>query len=217
MVVPAAYFLEKRESKHDFLVRELHELHPELQRRVPDRRLIEEVRVSPNYSYQVKQFCGKGFLCIGDSHRFVDPIFSFGLTVALREAEVAAPAVREYLEGARRDEVNPFAGHQLWCEKGIDVLEDVLDSFWEHPLAFAYCVHSRYREHMVDIFAGWVYEEERQPSPAVDSIRQLLDRSGERERSYEEEDLYSIPIGSRYHPERAPIWELSSPVLGLDE
>ncbi len=217
VVVPAAYFLEKRESKHDFLFRELHELHPELQRRIPDRRLIEEVRVSPNYSYQVKQFCGKGFLCIGDSHRFVDPIFSFGLTVALREAEVAAPAVREYLEGARRDEVNPFAGHQLWCEKGIDVLEDVLDSFWEHPLAFAYCVHSRYREHMVDIFAGRVYEEERQPSPAVDSIRQLLDRSGERERSYEVEDLYSIPIGSRYHPERAPIWELNSPILGLDE
>ena len=77
-------------------------------------------------------------MCIGDSHRFIDPIFSFGLTVAMREAQFAAPVIRAYLGGANRDKPNPFAEHQLFCEKGIDILEDVLDSFWEHPLAFAW-------------------------------------------------------------------------------
>jgi hypothetical protein len=36
----------------------------------------------------------------------------------------------------------------------------------------------------------------------VNGFRNLL----KRERTYENNDLYSVPIGSRYHPERAPIW-----------
>ncbi|HEY4273459.1 MAG TPA: hypothetical protein VGM65_15780 [Candidatus Udaeobacter sp.] len=58
---------------------------------MPELNLVEQVHVIPNYSYQVRGFCGKGFICIGDAHRFIDPIFSFGLTVTMREAEFAAP------------------------------------------------------------------------------------------------------------------------------
>jgi flavin-dependent dehydrogenase len=212
IVCPSAYFLEKKESKRDFYIRELRELHSELSRRIPEIKLVEDVHVIPNYSYQVNGFCGKGFMCIGDAHRFIDPIFSFGLTVTMREGQFAAPVVRAYLEGANRDKPNPFAEHQLFCETGIDVLEDVLDSFWEHPFAFAVCVFSRYTEYMTDMFAGRIYGHERQPTPALHSFRKLLKREGERERSYESPDLYSIPIGSRYHPERAAIWEVNSPV-----
>jgi hypothetical protein len=63
---------------------------------------------------------------------------------------------------------------------------------------------------MTDMFAGRIYEH--QPSHALKEFRGLLERAEDRERSYEHEDLYSIPIGSRYHPERAPIWESNAPV-----
>jgi flavin-dependent dehydrogenase len=204
IVVPLAYFQGKKESRKDFLIRELHELHPELARRIPEIKLVEDVHVIPNYSYQVKNFTGKGFMCIGDAHRFIDPIFSFGLTVAMREAQFAAPVIRNYLNGENRDAANPFADHQLFCEKGIDILEDTLDSFWEYPLPFAYLVHRKHTEYMTDMFAGRIYE--RQPSPALHTFRELLKRKEARESSYENDDIYSMPIGSRYHPERAPIW-----------
>src|SRR5206468_2650076 len=123
IVCPSAYFLDKKESKRDFYIRELRELHPELSRRIPEIKLVQ----------------------------------------------------------------------------------DVHDSFWEHPLSFAHCVYSRYTEYMTDMFAGRIYGHERQPTPALHSFRKLLKREGERERSYESSDLYSIPIGSRYHPERAAI------------
>jgi flavin-dependent dehydrogenase len=210
VVSPSAYYLSKKESLRDFLVRELHELNPELKRRLPEIKLVEDVHVIPNYSFQVKGFGGKGFLCIGDSHRFIDPIFSFGVAVALREAQQAAPAIKAYLEGRHRDDANPFADHQLFCEQGIDVLEDCIDSFWEHPLAFAVYVHTRYPENMTDTFAGRIYE--RQPSPLLHAFRKLLKREELRTKSYETQDLYSMPIGSRFHPERAPIWEVNSPV-----
>jgi flavin-dependent dehydrogenase len=215
--IPSAYFLEKKETIREFFLREVHELHPELKRRIPEIQLAEDVHVIPNYSYQVKNFCGKGFICIGDAHRFIDPIFSFGLTVSMRESQFAAPVIRKYLEGTNRDLSNPFSEYQLFCEKGIDILEDVLDSFWEYPMVFALNVHARYTEYMTDMFAGRIYGHERQPSPALTAFRNLLKREEERERSYETDDTYSIPIGSRYHPERAPIWEVNSPVETTEE
>jgi flavin-dependent dehydrogenase len=215
IVVPSAYFLEKKESLHDFYIREMHELHPELKQRIPEIKLVESVHVIPNYSFQVKKFCGKGFICIGDAHRFVDPIFSFGVTMAMWEGQLAAPQVKAYLNGERRDQPNPFADHQLYCEKGIDVLEDLIDCFWERPLAFAILVYTRYTDYITDMFATRIYDH--QPSPALDAFRKLLNREGLREKSYETEDLYSVPIGARFHPERAAIWETNSPIQSTED
>ena len=53
---------------------------------------------------------------------------------------------------------------------------------------------------MTDMFAGRIYDRERQPVSALLSSWKLLNREGERERSYEFSDLYSVPIGSRYYP-----------------
>lgn len=206
VVSPAAYFQGKNESKRDYLIRELKDLNPELARRVPEVKLVEDVHVVPNYSFQVRRFTGKGYICIGDSHRFVDPIFSFGLYLTMKEAQIMAPVVKAYLEGANRDAVNPFADYQVYCEKGMDILEDVLDGFWENPLNFAFLVYHRYRDLMIDVFAGRIYEN--QPSAAIMGFRKVL----KRERTYDGNDDYSIPIGSRYHPERAPLWEPNSTI-----
>ena len=109
IVCPSPYLLGKKESNRDFYIRELRELHSELSSRIPEIKLVEDVHVIPNYSYQVNGFCGKGFICIGEAHRFIDPIFSSGLTVTMREGQSVAPIIRAYLEDANRDKPNPFA------------------------------------------------------------------------------------------------------------
>ena len=70
---------------------------------------------------------------------------------------------------------------------------------------------------MTDMFAGRIYANERQPSPALFGFREMLNRQAQRDQSYETEDLYSVPIGSRYHPERAAIWEPGSQVESTEE
>ncbi|NUM46870.1 MAG: tryptophan 7-halogenase [Anaerolineales bacterium] len=197
VVISSAYFQEKNESKRDFLIRELRELNPEIVKRIPEVHLIEEVRSIVNYSFQVREFTGPGFICIGDAHRFVDPIFSFGLYVSMKEAQFAADAIAKYLDGVDRDLPNPFIRHQQFCEKGIDVVEDFVDFFWEQPLAFAAFMHVRHFDEMIDSLAGRIYDG--QPSPAVSSMRKLL------KRNRAEENQVSLPAGSRYHPERAEI------------
>lgn len=208
LVVPTAAFQESGQTTEEFFRSYLPEINPDLKRRSLDIKLIEKVHVIPNYSYQVRRFCGQGFICIGDAHRFIDPIFSFGLSATMREAEFAVPQVLQYLGGKGRDLANPFAEHMVFCEKGADNLEDMVDLFWEQPFTFSALVHRFYREEMIDAFAGRVYETEHQPSRAILAFRKMLART----REYENEDDYSIPIGSRFHPERAAIWESNSPL-----
>ena len=201
VVAPSQYFLDCAESREAFLVRELGELNQELARRLPTVELVEDVHVIPNYSFQIRGFAGKGFICVGDAHRFIDPIFSFGLYVAMKEAEIAADAAARALEDGSNGEV--VREYMARCEYGIDNLEDLVDGFWENPLAFAVMLHRRYREQIIDVFAGRIYPEDGPPSDAMKGLRKLL----QRERTYDDEELlYSVPIGSRYHPERAPLW-----------
>lgn len=212
IVVPAKYFRDTGESKHDFVCRELVELNQGLSDRVPEPVLVEPPHVIPNYSFQVRNFAGPGYICVGDSHRFVDPIFSFGMYVAMKEAGLAAVEVERYLTGEGRDSSNPFESYMLHTERAIDMLEDMIDTFWENPVAFSVFVHDRFRSEILDIFAGRCYDgmPVADRDRALASFRKLL----KRERIYDGNDdgAYSIPIGSRFHPERAPLWnsELST-------
>ena len=204
VVTPAEYFRSKNESKPDYIQRELRELNKGLNERTSDKTLIEQPHVIPNYSYQVGDFAGHGYICIGDAHRFVDPIFSFGLYVALAEAKLAADGVERYLAGEGRDDANPFLEHMRLAETAIDILEDTIDTFWENPIAFSVFAHRRYRNALIDVFSGRIYEGMPNDGRevAVDAFRKLL----KRERTYEPSEPLSVPIGSRFRPERAPLW-----------
>lgn len=192
VVVPAAYYLAKGEDKPSFLARELRELNPELSDRIPISHFVEEVKAVVNYSYQVSKFAGHGYIAVGDAHRFVDPIFSFGLFVAMKEAHFAAGAIHNYIGANRNGNHDPFADYMRKTEMGQDIVEDLVDAFWEHPLAFALFVHERYRHDMIDALAGRIYDEA--PSQVVQSLRGLLNR----DRDYADLTRISVPIGSRF-------------------
>ena len=211
VVAPSRYFLDKRESKRDYLARELKELNPALTARLPEVNFIEDVHAIPNYSFQVTKFAGPGYICIGDAHRFLDPIFSFGVYLTMREAELAAPVVRDYLNGKGRGDRNPFEDHMIRIERGADMIEDLIDAFWENPLAFAVFAHQRHREDIIDVLAGRVYDIEA--STGVEACRELLMRT----RVYDKGGPYSVPIGSRFQPERAQIWNAKSDAIPTTE
>jgi flavin-dependent dehydrogenase len=208
VVAPLAYFKDQKESTRDYLRREMRELNPEFSRRIPDTTLVEGVRSIPNYSFQVRRFAGKGFICVGDAHRFLDPIYSFGMCVSLHEAEAAAVATRDWLDGKGRDDEDPFIDYRRERERGIDVAEDLMDAFWEYPFPFALLVRT-HTDEMIDIFAGRLWQ--RQPNTALTKMRAML----QRERTYGAHDEFSVPIGSRYHPERVGIW-VAEPRVGID-
>lgn len=178
IVVPADYFKAANCSKEDFLRKELRTLNPEMSQRIPDLNFVEPVRAIASYSYRVHQFTGKGFLCVGDAHRFIDPIFSFGVYFAIKEAAFAVQAIQQVMGSERSPSGNPFAEYQAVVEQGQDVIQDLLDCFWTQPLVFLIFAHYQYREGVIDLFAGRIYDANVATLPVVKAIRQRVNRKG---------------------------------------
>jgi flavin-dependent dehydrogenase len=156
VVTPSEYFTSRKLSKDEFLRQEMKTLNPELARRLQDVQLVEETRGISNYSYWIRKFVGKGFLCVGDSHRFIDPIFSLGLLFATKEAQFASEAIHDYLGGRAQDPDNPFAAYEHYADKGQDIIQTMLDCFWEWPLPFQKYVNQTNTGELIDMFAGRV-------------------------------------------------------------
>ena len=51
-----------------------------------------------DYSYSMKQIAGDRFVMIGDAARFVDPIFSTGVSIALNSARFASKDIVKAVE-----------------------------------------------------------------------------------------------------------------------
>lgn len=178
IVTPSEYFTSQKISKMEFLVREKDTLNPELSWRLKDVKFVEKVRAASNYSYNIVRFTGKGFLCAGDSHRFIDPIFSLGLLFASKEAQLAAQAIGDYLSGKTSSEANPFAAYEHCASRGQDIIQTMVDCFWEFPLPFQRFVHWTHNEEMVDLFAGRLYGEEVHEYDSVKRMSHLMDSKG---------------------------------------
>ena len=175
VVCPSDYFKSRKESKRSFLLREMRTLNVKLSERIQNARMVEEVHACSSYSYQIMQFTGENWLCVGDAHRFIDPIFSFGLHFAMAEGQKAALAIDHYINGKNINNNSPFSGYQVECEKGMDVIQDMLDAFWDYPLAFSlYTRDKRYRDDFIDMFAGRVYNIK--PSEGLLALRALNSR-----------------------------------------
>lgn len=134
--------------------------------------IVLDVHSASNYSYCVDEFVGPGFVCIGDSHRFVDPIFSFGLHFTFHEGLFAADAIADYL-ACEDGDLTPLLKFQEEANAGQQIIQDFIDCFWEFPLAFLIMAHFQYRDQFIDIFAGRVYGKARE-MPAVQELRRQL-------------------------------------------
>ncbi|WP_145006249.1 NAD(P)/FAD-dependent oxidoreductase [Pseudomonas oryzihabitans] len=67
------------------------------------------VRELGGYAANVKRLHGPGFALLGNAAEFLDPVFSSGVTIALRSASLAAPLVDRQLRGAPVDWDAEFA------------------------------------------------------------------------------------------------------------
>jgi flavin-dependent dehydrogenase len=157
-VLPIEYFRGRQESAREFLMRELKEFNRDLSSRVSRGSITDEVRTTSNYSYEVEQFTGKNWLCIGDAHQFIDPLFSMGVGIGLSEGRNAAHAVHAYLSGECADRERPFEDFERRSKKAIAACQTILDGFWEHTLSFGLLL-SRYREDIIDMLAGHVWDD----------------------------------------------------------
>lgn len=133
----------------------LEQISTDLRTRVEGSEQVEPVRSIANYSYDIRPYAGDGWLCIGDAHRFTDPIFSFGVSLSMLEGRAAANTIIQILGGA--DWQPAVAGFVEHCDRGQDVVLDLLRFFWRFPAFFGFQARGRYRKDFIRLLGSDLY------------------------------------------------------------
>jgi flavin-dependent dehydrogenase len=72
---------------------------PYVAERMKNAEQVTQVYVRRDFSFTVKRRTGKNFALIGDAAGFLDPIFSTGVFMAMKSADIAAGAIEQRLRG----------------------------------------------------------------------------------------------------------------------
>jgi len=129
-------------------------------RRVAEGKRVDKIYSILDYSYRSKQNAGNGFIIIGDAYGFLDPIYSSGVLLALKMAELAADAIHD---GFRHDDFSAarLGQFQSKLDRGIESMRKLVYAFYNDGFSFAQFLR-KYPEHRVSIInllIGDVFKE----------------------------------------------------------
>ena len=96
LVVDRDHFLSCGLQPEELLARTIAEA-PYMAERMKDAERVTQVYARKDFSYAMKRMVGPNFALVGDAAGFIDPIFSTGVFLAMKGADVAATAVERRL------------------------------------------------------------------------------------------------------------------------
>jgi flavin-dependent dehydrogenase len=99
-----------------------------------DAERVRDWYVEGDYSYKMDRFTGDGWLLVGDAARFVDPIFSSGVSVAVNSAKFAFEALHQALQG--RDERAAFDGYDEKVGRGVQIWYEWITIYYKLQALF---------------------------------------------------------------------------------
>ncbi len=151
-------FAKTKDSREEFFwscVGMREELHQGLRQAQQVRPFKEE----GDYSYAMQQLCGDRFLLIGDAARFVDPIFSSGVSLALNSARLAHRDILAALETGDFSRES-FSTYEATQRLGTRNWYRFITVYYRLNVLFTYFLsNAAYRLDILKLLQGDVYDE----------------------------------------------------------
>ena len=101
---------------------------PNLRRLLTNAVWDTPARALGGYSANVKTLHGPGFALLGNAAEFLDPVFSSGVTIAMRSSSMAANLLDRQLNGEQVDWESDFATP---LKKGVDAFRAYVEGWYE--------------------------------------------------------------------------------------
>ncbi|WP_404359369.1 NAD(P)/FAD-dependent oxidoreductase [Methylotuvimicrobium sp. KM1] len=111
------------------------------------------------YSTNVKSLYGKGYALLGNAGEFLDPVFSSGVTIAMKSASLAAEVLDRQLGGMAVDWQQEFAEP---LQKGVDTFRTFVSSWYDGGLQDVVLYQQQQpniKAMICSILAGYVWDE----------------------------------------------------------
>ena len=118
------------------------------------------IGVIEGYSADVKQLYGKSFALLGNAGEFLDPVFSSGVTIALKSASLAADVLDRQLRGLRPDWEEEYAKP---LKQGVDTFRNFVEAWYDgrlQDIIFAPDKDEAVKRMICSILAGYAWDVE---------------------------------------------------------
>jgi geranylgeranyl reductase family protein len=140
-----------------------------VRKRVEGAERVDKIYSILDYSYRSTHNAGDGFILIGDAYGFLDPIYSSGVLLALKMAELAADAIHDAFKH------NDFSAarlsqYQQKLDTGIESMRKLVYAFYNEGFSFSQFLrkYPEQRVNIITLLMGDVFKE------GVDDIYQPM-------------------------------------------
>lgn len=145
---------------------------PELKEQLARATRVRPFKPEGDYSYAMRQICGDRFVMIGDAARFVDPIFSSGVSVALNSARIACKDIIAAHEAGGFTRAS-FARYESKLRRGVRNWYEFISIYYRLNILFtAFVQDPRYRLDVLKLLQGDVYDDEE--PKALREMREIV-------------------------------------------
>jgi flavin-dependent dehydrogenase len=131
-----------------------------VRRRVAPGTRVDKIYSILDYSYRSKHNAGNGFIIIGDAYGFLDPIYSSGVLLALKMAELAADAIHDAFN---HDDFSAerLGQYQAKLDRGIESMRKLVYAFYNDGFSFSGFLrkYPDERVHIINLLIGDVFRE----------------------------------------------------------
>lgn len=129
-------------------------------KRVAKGERVDKIYSILDYSYRSKHNAGNGFIIIGDAYGFLDPIYSSGVLLALKMAELAADAIHDSFQ---HDDFSAarLGQYQTKLDRGIESMRKLVYAFYNEGFSFSGFLrkYPDERFHIINLLIGDVFKE----------------------------------------------------------
>jgi flavin-dependent dehydrogenase len=157
-VVAAAERFKDKPQDLDACLRAFVDETPHLKALLKDAVWDTPARTIGGYSANVTTLHGPGFALLGNAAEFLDPVFSSGVTIAMRSASMAAAVLHRQLQGENVDWEGEFA---LPLKRGVDTFRAYVEGWYEgtfQDVIFYQQSKPEIRRMICSILAGYAWD-----------------------------------------------------------
>ncbi|WP_353049385.1 NAD(P)/FAD-dependent oxidoreductase [Pseudomonas fluorescens] len=158
-VVAAREHFDSRDTDLDACLRSFIDETPSLSTVLENAVWDTPARTIGGYSANVKTLHGPGFALLGNAAEFLDPVFSSGVTIAMRSASMAAGLLHRQLQGEPIDWQTQFAEP---LKRGVDTFRCYVEGWYAgtfQDVIFHPDSSPAIRRMISSILAGYAWDE----------------------------------------------------------
>ncbi len=145
---------------------------PELLESLTKATQLRPLKEEGDYSYEMRQITADRLVLIGDAGRFVDPIFSTGVSIALNSARFAS---RDLIGAMERGDFSrsSFRRFETTIRRGTRNWYRFITVYYRLNVLFtAFINDPRYRLDVLKLLQGDVYDEDE--PPVLEKMREIV-------------------------------------------